>query len=71
MELMDTVFYQQKMIYKFGEGGEADEKSPEKCANYCKQILETCTHSVHHVCLRIEALLRSINLPESKKFCAE
>ena len=56
------------MIDKFGFGEELDY---EKCASYCKQILETCTHTVNHICLRIEMHLRALQLPSAKEFCAE
>jgi len=68
LELMETVSYQNKMIEKFRESGDPSEKNPEKCAFYCNQILENSTHSVKHICLRVESLLRSLQLPQAKEF---
>jgi len=59
------------MIDKFGLNGEPSEQDPAKCASYCKQILEHCSHSVKHICIRIEMLLRSLELPQAKEFMAE
>jgi len=67
-DLMETVYYQQRMIDKFASG---EDQDTEKCANYCKSILETCTHSVEHICKRIEMLLKSLQLPQAKEFSQE
>ena len=61
-KLMENVSYQHRMVEKFGHNENPDERDYEKCASYCKQIIETCSHSVYHICLKIEMHLLSLQL---------
>lgn len=58
------------MIEKFSDGQQA-EQDWDKVASYCATQLETCSHSVKHVCLRIEALLKAEKLKEATDFSKE
>lgn len=72
-ELMETVLHQRQMIEKYGGGdvGMSEDQDFEKAVGYCTSILSNCPDSIYYTCMKIEMLLKAMNLKEAATFSAE